>query len=170
MNAASPFAPLPATARLWIYAADAPLSADDQSFVRQTMDGFLADWTSHGQPVNGAFRIRDDRFLMLAAALDAGEISGCGIDASVHALEDAAAARGIAWIPALHVIYRDADGRVQHVARPAFRRLAERGSVTAETPVFDPSLTTLAALRAGQFERPAGTAWHAQAFDLRQPA
>ena len=138
--------------------------------VQQRVERFLRDWSSHGRPVRGALHVQDRRFIMLAATLDDGDISGCGIDASVHAIEEAADARSIAWIPSLHVIYRDVDGRIQHCARPQFRSLAEQGVVTADTPVFDPSITSIQALRAGQFEQPAGASWHAEAFDLRQPA
>lgn len=170
MTTPESFASLPDTARLWIHAAADPLSAADENAVRQEMDAFMDDWSSHGRAVRGALHIQDQRFILIAATLDDGDVSGCGIDASVHAIENVASARGIHWVPALHVLYRDADGTVQHVSRSAFRALADEGTVTASTPVFDPSITTVEALRAGQFEQPAGDAWHARAFDLPHPA
>jgi hypothetical protein len=170
MTAPESFAPLPDTARLWIYAAADPLAAADEDAIRQTIKAFMDDWSSHGRAIRGAMHIQDQRFILIAATLDDRDVSGCGIDASVHAIEDIAAKRDIRWVPALHVLYRDADGAVQHVSRSAFRTLANEGTVTAATPVFDPSITTVEALRAGQFEQPAGDAWHARAFDLPQPA
>jgi len=55
---------------------------------------------------------------------------------------------------------------VQSTDRAAFTDLAERGTVTAEAPVFDPTVTTLGAWRAG-FERPASESWHAQLMPAR---
>jgi hypothetical protein len=170
MDAASHFASFPDDARLWVYAADAPLTKDDTAFLRRRIGSFLRDWSSHSRPVNGALHVHDHQFIMLAATLAEGDISGCGIDASVHVIDEVAKARRIDWIPSLHVIYRDDDGQVQHCTRGAFRSLAEQGVITADTSVLDPSITTLQALRSGQFEQRAGASWHAKAFNLRQAA
>lgn len=170
MDSTTLFPSFPDTARLWIYAADATLTSDDEAALRRRMNHFIEEWSSHDRPVRGAFQIKEHRFLLLAATLKSGAVSGCGIDASVHAIDEAAAARDISWIPTLHVIYRDAEGQIQHCSRSTFRSLAARGRATTETPVFDMGLDTVEALRAGQFEQPAGTSWHAEAFDLPQPA
>lgn len=164
------FPALPDDARCWVYVAERPLTSDEQARLVDRLDAFIQDWSSHGRPVEGAVDVLHGRFVVLAATLAEGDISGCGIDASVHAVDDVAEALDIAWVPALHVVYRDAEGQVQHCSRSAFRTLAQDGAVTTETPVFDPSITTLGALRSGQFERPAGASWHARAFDLPQPA
>ena len=102
--------------------------------------------------------------------LPQAEISGCGIDASVHATEEAAGRLGVAWSSPLLVLYRDTDGAVRNLPRSAFRKLVADGTVTAETPVFDVSLTTLGQLRSGAFEKPAGASWHARVFRIPQPA
>ena len=66
--------------------------------------------------------------------------------------------------------YRDEAGAVQAVPRPAFRRLARDGDVTAATPVFVTTAETLGTLRADGLERPAGEAWHGRVFRLAEPA
>lgn len=163
---------MPDEARLWIYAADRPLSARDQQALKQTLDNFTGDWSSHGRSVQGAIAIVEDRFLLLSATVEDGDISGCGIDASTRAIEEAAQEAGFTWLPALKILYRDAEGTVQHCSRQDFKALAKRGDITAQTPVFNTNLTTVGELRAGQFEQPAGQSWHARAFDLaeEQPA
>lgn len=159
----SSFSALPDDARLWMHAAAAPLSTTTQAALLDRLSAFMESWTSHEEPVEGVAAILDDRFLAIAAApAEGGEISGCGIDALTHAVDDAAAALGIEWVPSLHVLYRARDTSVVAVSRSTFQQHAEEGAVTAETPVFDPSLTTLGALRDGQFERPARNSWHAQ--------
>ena len=164
------FPALPDDARCWIYTADRPLTDTEQDALLHTLTAFFASWTSHSRPVQGDAVIVDDRFLIVAATLTAGDISGCGIDKSVHAVEEAAQNMGFAWISPLQIFFRDAEGAVQHASRPAFRRLVGEGTVTADTPVFDVSLTTLGLLRNGAFELPAGRSWHARIFRIPQPA
>jgi hypothetical protein len=156
-------------ARCWIYTAERTLTNDEQTALLDKLQSFFTGWTSHQRPVEGHAVILQDRFVILAAALSAGDISGCGIDKSVHLVEAAAEEMGFAWVSPLHVFYRDADGAVQHTARPVFRRLVQNGTVTADTTVFDVSLTTLGPLRQGTFELPAGNSWHAHVFRIPQP-
>lgn len=170
MDLTTLFPTLPDDARCWVYAAERPLTDAEQQQLLDRLETFIESWSSHGRSVEGAVEVLYDQFVVLAATLADGDISGCGIDASVHVVDEAAQALGIAWVPALHVIYRDAEGQVQHCTRSAFRARAQDGAVTTETLVFDPSITTLGALRQGQFEQRAGTSWHARAFDLPQPA
>lgn len=165
------FPDLPDDARCWIYTSDAPLAPETQAALVERVDAFLEDWASHNRPVQGRATVLYDRFLVLAATLpDGGDISGCGIDASTHALDEAAAALGVTWAPSLHVVYRTPDGTVDTVSRSTFRARIDDGTVTVDTAVFDPSVTTLGAVRDGAFEQPAGTSWHARVFSLPEPA
>ena len=54
------------------------------------------------------------------------------------------------------------DGPIRRVSRGEFRGEMERGSLGPETVVFDLSLTRLEELRAGRWERPARSSWHAR--------
>jgi len=152
-------------ARLWIYAADRDLQPHEQSAVEAAMDEFCSTWTSHRRPVYGAAQMLLGRFLVVAAEIPGGDVSGCGIDASVHALDAVAAQHGFGWLPGLYVFYRDAGG-VQAVPRGRFRELARAGAVTARTHVFDLGVATLGELRRGAFERPAAESWHGRVFRL----
>lgn len=160
------FPTLPDTARVWIYTADRQLSQAEQDSLLQAVRPFVEAWTSHGRRVIGEAEVLEGRFLVIASILEKGDISGCGIDASVHAVEEAGQQLGVGWLPGLHIVYRDAQGAAQTATRSEFRSLVRSGLVGAETPVFDAGVTSLGALRQGQFERPAGSSWHANAFQI----
>lgn len=164
------FTDFPDDARLWIYGADRPLSEDEQAAVVDTLDTFMADWMSHGRSVEGAAAIVDDRFLLIAAYVRGGDISGCGIDSSTDVIANVADRLDIEWLPALNIFYRDAAGDVHGIPRPAFRAKVDEGTVTRETPVYDLSLETLGDLREDGFERPAGESWHALVFRIPEAA
>lgn len=164
------FPSFPDDAACWIYAADRPLTDAEARRLEAILDDFFAGWTSHGRSVRAAASVQDRRFLLIAATLEEGDISGCGIDASTHVLEDAAQQLGVRWLPALTVFYRDGEGAVRSLSRSAFRRRVAEGEITAHTPVFDVSLRTVGALRSGRFERAAGASWHARVFRIPEPA
>ncbi len=156
---------MPDDARLWIYPADRPLSRDDEAALQGALGDFFEDWASHGRRVRGVAHIVEGRFLLVAATLD-GDISGCGIDASVHAVEAAGQAAGVGWLSPLTVFFRDGEGNVAVAPRPVFRKRVRGGEVTAETMVYDPSITTVGELRAGAFVKTAGASWHGRVFRI----
>ncbi len=160
---------LPDDARLWVFAAARPLTPDAEARLLDAVRAFIGGWASHGRPVPGAAEVRDGRFLLVGAHLGEGAnagVSGCGIDSMTRAVEAAGEAVGVDWLGGLHVTYRDADGTVRAVSRPEFRAAVREGAVTDDTPVFDPTLATVGALREQGLERPAGESWHARAFGL----
>ena len=160
------FQELPPSARIWIYGADRALTPSEQEHLLDHLRPFLAGWRSHGRSVNGRAAVLEDRFLVVAADLPEGDISGCGIDASVHAVEEAGRAAGRTWLSALTVFFRDDRGAIQAVSRPEFRRAVRAGAVTAETPVFDLTPGTLGDVRAAGIERPAASSWHGRVFRI----
>ncbi len=164
------FDDMPATARLWVYTVDKPLNSETEALIDAQLSQFMAAWQSHGRKVLGRFTILEHRFILITADIPEAEISGCGIDASVHALEEAGKKHNFELLSGLHVLYRDEHGQVQNAARPAFRKLVRSDTVTGDTIVFDTSLTTLAQLRAGGFELPAQASWHAMVFRIPSPS
>jgi len=171
MSSSSLLPTLPDAARVWIHPATAPLSAETQDALLDRLRAFVEAWSSHNQAVEGGAAVLHDRFVLLAGArVDGADPSGCAIDDATHAVNDAADALGIEWVPSLHVLYRTEDGDIAAVSRATFQDRVEAGAVTTATPVFDPSVTTLGAVRHGDFEQPAGQSWHANAFSLSAPA
>lgn len=157
---------LPDEARVWVYATDRDLTPDEQEAIVERMRPFFDDWQSHGRRVTGAAAVLYGRFVVLAATLDSGDISGCGIDASVHALEPLGGELGFGFCNPLDVQYRTGEGSIVSVDRLQFKEAAQRGLVNANTEVANPDVRTLGALRKNGLVVRAGDSWHARAFDL----
>lgn len=160
------FPTLPPTARVWLFEADRDIPEALFAAVRR----WLPTWTSHARPVTAEADVLAGRVLAVAALispedLNAG-VSGCGIDAMTHAVEQAFAEADCTLAPALAVTHRDADGAWQTVPRPTFRRLAREGGVSGDTPVLDLTATDLGTLRETGVERPAAESWHGRVFRL----
>lgn len=161
---------LPDEARVWIYAADRELNELEENRVKEILDTFCLQWESHGRPVESASDVREGRFAIIAGYVEDGDVSGCGIDKSVHALEKASSELAFEWLPGLAVHYRDEKGVPRSTSRQHFRSLVREGVISSATPVFDFTIETVGQLRSGEFERPAGESWHARVFRISESA
>ncbi len=170
MESLNPLRSLPDAARVWIYATDRSLDKAEKARLIELLEMFCESWRSHGRRVESAATVLEDRFAVIAGDIPGGDISGCGIDASVHALNRAADELGLRWLPALSVHFRAADKSISSASRAEFRARVESGQVNPATPVFDLSIETLGAVRSGLFERPAESTWHGRVFRLTGPA
>jgi hypothetical protein len=162
-----PFEEMPDEARLWVFASPRPLEPEEAERLLHRVDTFVEGWLAHGHPVAGARDWRDDRFLLLAADEAATGVSGCSIDSLYDALKAAEREMDARLLDASsRVWYRDAAGSVQSVPRPDFRALVRDGEVGPDTPVFDNTVPTVGALRAGGWERPMRESWHGRMFNF----
>jgi len=162
MRSSNIFPTLPDDARVWVYAADRPLNEAERQSLTERLHAFLSTWRTHGRTVRAEVAIEEDRFVLIGATVDGGDMSGCGIDASTGALKEAATELGFEWEPLLTVFYRDSEGRVRTLSRQEFRELAKSGQINAATRVFDPTIASIGQLRNQGFERPAGLSWHSR--------
>ncbi len=153
------FHALPDHARLWVFAASDPVTGEPAARLLSAVDEWLAQWKAHGDPLTCGRDWRDDRFLAIGVDQSAAGASGCSVDALFHVLQHLQSSLGTTFLGGARVFWRDGAGAIVTASRDAFAAQAAAGAVGATTPVFDTSVTTAAAWRAG-FERPAGDSWH----------
>ena len=134
--------------------------------LRDTLNRFAGEWSSHGRKVQSDYQILENKILILAAHIEQGEISGCGIDKSLHLLDEYASQNGFGWVSALDVVFRDEQLHWQVVPRTSFRQLVKQGAVSASTIVLDSTISTVDELRNGQLEKPLSDSWHARVFRI----
>jgi hypothetical protein len=154
-----PFTRLPADARLWVFASEKTLDEAGESKLLAVVDDFLQGWAAHGEPLTSGRELKERRFLGVGVDQTAAQASGCSIDGLYRALRQIEPLLGASLLQSGRVYYRAADGGIEGVTRDAFSGLAEHGSVTADTEVFDTAVVTVGEWRQ-QFERPAGSTWH----------
>ena len=158
-----PFEELPADARLWIFAAGRPLSADEGSRVLDEADAFIDQWTAHGVPLTAGRELRYNQFLLIGVDERAAGVSGCSVDALVRRMRQLEEALGAELVDNGPVLYREGNV-IERVTRERFAELATSGTVGPNTRVFDNTLTRVGDLLAGKWEVKAGDSWHARAF------
>jgi hypothetical protein len=154
-----PFSEMPDDARVWAFGAAAPVDPIDAAKLLAAVDAYLLQWKAHGHPLTTARDWRDERFLIVAVDQRTEGASGCSIDGLYRALRGHEQAVGTSIIAGGLLFFRDALGLVHALTRDDFERLAVTGGATAETPVFDTTVTTAGDYRM-RFELPAGESWH----------
>jgi hypothetical protein len=158
-----PFDQLPPDARLWIFAAERPLSAAESSRVLGEADTFINQWMAHGVPLTAGRDLRHGQFVLVGVDERAAGVSGCSIDALVRRMQQLESVLGLELINNGPVLYREGEAVVR-VSRDRFAELAASGTVGLNTRVFDNTLTRVGDLLAGKWEVRAADAWHARAF------
>jgi hypothetical protein len=121
-----------------------------------TVDGYLAEWRAHGQPLTCARAWRDSRFLAIGVDQSDAYASGCSIDGMFRVLQQLQQRLGASLLGGGRVFYRAADGAIESVTRDEF----PGRDVSAETRVFDTTVATVGEWQT-RFETYAGTSWHA---------
>ena len=157
------FSQLPEDARVWIFAAERPLAADERDRLLAQVDGFIGQWAAHDTPLTAGRELRYDRFLFVAVDQRLAGPSGCSIDALVRQMKQLEQELEVELVNHAPVVFRAGD-EIRRVRRDQFAALATAGDVGPETTVFDNSLTRLGDVRAGRWETPAANAWHGRAF------
>lgn len=164
----SSFADLPDPAKCWVFAADRPLHGSAATLLLDAADDFLGQWRAHGQPLRGARDWRDDHFLAIGVDEQAAGASGCSVDALFRALRSAEGELGATFVSGGTLFWRTGDGVIVTGSRADFADACRRGDITAQTPVFDTTITTVGQWRT-LFERPMATSWHARLNPVGRP-
>ena len=157
------FDKLPSDARLWIFAAERPLSATERDRVLDETDAFIDQWMAHGVPLTAGRELRYDQFVLVGVDERAAGVSGCSIDALVRRMQQLERVLGLELVNNGPVLYREGESVVR-VPRDRFAELAASGTVSPSTKVFDNTLTRVGDLLAGKWEVKAAEAWHGRAF------
>lgn len=145
-----PFEQLSDDARVWVFAADTPLSKSQSETIQYHLDSFLEGWSSHGSGLRAAARILDDAILVVA--LEESDASGCSIDKLFHLLRDLERVTGTSLIEGGRVVYRR-NGGIRSLPRAEFRRAVSQGQIPADISVIDTTVERLSQIRSGAWER-----------------
>jgi hypothetical protein len=157
------FKNLPDDATLWIYGFEQPLGERDQRIIAERLSSFVRTWDSHKIPVQGAFSIVDDYFVLVAGHTTDG-VSGCSIDGSIENFKFFRDVYGLNGLNRNLVYSRNENGEIEVFDRAGFQTAVDNGRIGENTTVFDITIHSVADLRAGKFETAMSKTWHAAAF------
>jgi hypothetical protein len=135
---------LPEQSPLWVFAIDSALESDVHGTFIEIVKSGLAEWNSHGASLGSCVVLESGLFLVVAVDDPSAHVSGCAKDSLQKAVNEAVTQFGKSLAPIGNVFFQDPTGEVIQCTRKEFSRLAELGSVSAETIVFNPAVSSVA--------------------------
>ena len=154
-----PFETLPPSARLWVFAAERPITGGAATRLLRAVDEHLERWNAHGSPLTCARSWTEDRFLAIGVDQSTAGASGCSIDGLFRVLKGLETELATPLVGGGTVYYRDPAGPIVAVSRDEFSELAAEGAVRKDTRVFDTTVATVADWKA-RFETETARSWH----------
>ena len=149
---------LRSTARIWIYQSREPFSPDVETAIRERLDGFVAQWVAHNQPLAATSEVYHQRFIVLMVDEAQNVASGCSIDTSVGFIRELEQEFGLSLFDRMTFSYQK-EGEVFTVPRQRFSQLYEAGEIDQSTLVFDNLVKTKEEFDT-RWLRPLGESWH----------
>jgi len=155
---------LPDAARVWVYTANRPLTADELRTTNAHLQAFVSTWAAHGDPLRAEAAVLLNQLVVLAVDESAQTPTGCSIDASVAALralpQAAPSLADLDLFDRSWVLYLDASGHWTRSRLHDFWAMRKAGTLTDDAQIFDSTVPNLGALRTRSVVRLADS-WHA---------
>jgi hypothetical protein len=151
------FEQMPDSAKIWIYASNRPLTIPEQSDIQQLGEAFVETWTAHQQQLKASFIILHNVFLLLAIDERYNEVSGCGIDKSIHFIQEVDKKYSLNLFDRLQIeLWQNTD--VIMTNKQKLSVMFQEGVVNEQSIVFNKTITAKKELDAS-FMIPLGLSW-----------
>jgi hypothetical protein len=128
---------MPAHSRVWIYASDKPLSEVQVAEIKQEAEIFATGWTAHSKQLKAEADILYNTFLIFMLDESYNDVSGCGIDKSVHFVTETGKKYGLDFFNRMKVQLLSGTGEVRSYSKQQLQELINKGEITGESPAFD---------------------------------
>ena len=125
----------------WFFSLKESLTTEAEAKLAQTFEEFLAQWKSHGTPVNGNIEIKYSRFVIVQADPNDDRPSGCSIDNLKRSVGGILQHFSLETVDHAYVWYRDQEQTIQSTHFSKLAKLVESGDLQADTPIFDHTLS-----------------------------
>ncbi len=141
--------------KVWIYQAQDFLPPSLTANILKDGAEFLANWKYHGKKVDGKIEIIHQLFLIIQADF---EISGCGIDQSMHFIQSLENKYQMILTDRMRVAF-EKNGEVVHVHVHDLAKLYRDQSIDLDTLFFD-SLVNDSLKLEQAWKKPLKNSWH----------
>jgi hypothetical protein len=157
-----PFENMPDESRIWIYQSNRKMSDAEIAEIITELEQFLNNWAAHGAPLESAYCIKYNRFIILAVNQEAQAVTGCSIDASVAFIQSLEKKYDIDLLDKMNVTFKVGEF-IAHKSLVDFKKMAKEKSVTENTIVFNNLVNTIEEWKEN-WEIPAEFSWHSRFF------
>lgn len=158
-----PFDQLSDKARIWIYQANRPFEQQEAENVMKKAQVFLADWASHGNPLQSSATVLHNQFLVLAVEESFQGATGCAVDASIQFIRGLEQTFQVSMLDRTQIAFRQ-DGEVMIVPLAQLQEKIQQNFIKEDALIFDNTITGKADLEARWLVH-AKSAWLSRYFN-----
>ncbi|MGB3589313.1 MAG: hypothetical protein WBA23_22400 [Tunicatimonas sp.] len=160
-----PFKEMPATARVWVYQANRPLSEAEEEQAIQLGQIFTNQWAAHGNALQSSVQVFHQYFLVIAVDERYNAASGCSIDSSVafvRELEHKFSTEGsaVSFFDRTQIAFWQND-EVQLIPMNQAKQAVKEGQILPDTITFDNTIPTVEAFE-NRWKIPVQNSWLAR--------
>jgi len=141
-----PIHTLPTSARIWVYTSERLFSEQEQNLISLKFEHFLDSWQSHQLDVRSSFEIKENRFLIVAVDESYHGISGCGIDKSLHFVQELESELGISLTNKTNVVFEKDEAQIV-LPFVQIKSATSEGIISSENFYFNTLVVNLGELR-----------------------
>ena len=149
---------LPDDTRVWIYQSSRPFTDSEIPNLRQQLQQFAQQWTSHNRQLRSHADVLHSQFLVLLVDETMAGASGCSIDKSVHFMQYLERSYNTDLFDRMTFAWKDGDA-VKTASSHEFAELYKKGEISDQTLVFDNLVKTKGELEE-KWLKPLNESWH----------
>lgn len=159
------FSLLPPYSRVWIFQTDRFLTDSECREIQLRLNEFIPNWASHGNGLNGGFKLEKNLFVIVGVDESQSMASGCSIDSLTRVIKELGTALNVDFFNRLAIVYENQQGKLEIVSMTAFKALINSNQVNYDTIVFN-NLVASKEEFDQKWRTNVGQSWHANLFQL----
>lgn len=144
--------------RIWIFQSNRLIPDLDIESLKKQIDIFLSSWTSHGNQLMVASKIKYNLFIIIALDQSRSTASGCSIDKLVSFIKNIENEYQISLLDRLDISFRDKN-KISVLRLDDFKRKILEKKINNDTIVFN-NLINLKSDLTDNWEIPLNRSWH----------
>ena len=144
--------------RIWIFQSNQLISDLDIESLEKKIEVFLSSWTSHGDQLMVASKIKYNLFIIIALDQSCSTASGCSIDKLVSFIKNIENDYQISLLDRLDISFRDKN-KISVLRLNDFKRKILEKKINNDTIVFN-NLINLKSDLSDDWEIPLNRSWH----------
>ncbi|MGE0567609.1 MAG: hypothetical protein AB7O73_06640 [Bacteroidia bacterium] len=142
--------------KVWTYLLNKELSSEILDDILSKGQTFVANWKAHEMPLDATFEIYKNRIIIVKVDESKYNASGCSIDKLLALIKSFEQEFNIELLNRLLVAYNNSEN-IAVVSSSQVKEKLESGEMTADTMIFDLSVSTSEALK--DWQRPLKETW-----------
>jgi hypothetical protein len=159
------FSLLPPYSRVWIFQTDRFLTDSECREIQLRLNEFIPNWASHGNGLNGGFKLEKNLFVIVGVDESQSMASGCSIDSLTRVIKELGSSLNVDFFNRLAIAYENQQGKLEIVSMTAFKALISSNQVNYDTIVFN-NLVASKEEFDQKWRTNVGQSWHANLFQL----